>query len=134
VPPNFDHVELDELLARSDIVSIHVPATRQTQHLVNARTLSLMQAHAAIINTSRGSAVDEDALLEALRQERLAYVALDVRESEPPAGTGLTEMTNVLSTPHIAAFTHAAQRRVDVVVAEGVLAVLAGGEPVYPAP
>jgi D-3-phosphoglycerate dehydrogenase len=134
VPAEFHNAELDELFSRSDIVSLHVPATQQTRHLVNARTLSFMQGHAALINTSRGSVVDESALLEVLRQGRLAYAALDVRDSEPPATSGLMEMAHVLSTPHIAAFTHAAQLRVDTAVANDVLAVLAGQEPMHRAP
>lgn len=119
-------VSLDELLAQSDFVTVHVPLTDQTRGLFSLEKFRLMQPTSHFINASRGEVVDESGLVEALNGDLIAGAALDVRESEPPAAGPLSEMDNVILTPHIGAFTHEAQERVVAAVCRDVVAVLSG--------
>ena len=97
---------LDELLVRSDYVSLHVLLTPETHHLIGAEQLAAMRPNAVLINTSRGPVVDESALIEALDQSRIAAAGLDVFGEEPlPAGSPLTRMDNVVLTPHSASYS-----------------------------
>ena len=93
-------VELDDLLARSDIVSLHVPLIAATRNMIDRRALGLMQPHAVLINTSRGGVVDESALVDALRDGVISGAALDVFEVEPPGDSPLLTMPNVVVSPH----------------------------------
>jgi len=96
-------VDLDTLLVESDIVTLHVPLTPETRHMIGARELARMKPSAVLINTARGGVVDEAALIEALRKRRIAGAGLDVFEKEPlPNDSLLLQMNNVLLTPHIA--------------------------------
>lgn len=102
---------LPDLLKTSDVVSLHVPATGANRHLINETTLGYMQEHAILINTARGSLIDEKALAEALRSGKLSGAGLDVLEQEPPAADNpLLSLENVLITPHISAGTRDAFR------------------------
>ena len=121
-----DLVELAELMARSDFVSCHLPATQETAGLLNAAQFRRMKPTAFFINTARGEVVNEADLVTALREKQLAGAALDVRAKEPPVPGELEQMSNVLLTPHIAAFTHEAQTRVTRTVCEDVDRVLEG--------
>lgn len=102
-------LELDSLLSTSDYVTLHVPLTEQTRHLVDARRLQLMRRSSFLINASRGGVIDENALAAALKDGRLAGAGLDVFESEPPSGDILTAPNTVL-TPHVGGQTMEAQR------------------------
>ncbi len=93
-------VALDELLQRSDVVSIHCPLTGSTRHLVDDRALRLMRPEAILVNTARGEVVDERALVDALRSGRLAGAGIDAFAIEPPAGSPLLELPNVVLSPH----------------------------------
>ncbi|WP_322013899.1 NAD(P)-dependent oxidoreductase [Paraburkholderia sp. J12] len=105
-PDGVTFVALDELLARSDAVTLHCPPTDANFHLIDADALALMKRSAVLINTGRGSLVDSAALRDALAGERLAGAALDVYESEPPdAGDALFVLPNVIATPHVASWT-----------------------------
>ena len=96
------YVGLDELLSRSDFVSLHCPLSDQTRHLINADTLAKMKPTACLINTSRGALVDEPALIAALQNGVIAGAGLDVQETEPPAADNpLYDMDNVILTPHM---------------------------------
>jgi len=130
---NAELVELDELLARSDFVSCHVPATPQTIGLMNRHRFSKMKRTAFLINTSRGEVIDEADLLEALKSGQIAGAALDVRVSEPPQRGGLELLPNVILTPHIAAFTREAQDRVTRAVCDDIELILEGKPPKNPA-
>jgi D-3-phosphoglycerate dehydrogenase len=125
--------ELDDLLRDADIVTVHVPLTKETRHLLDARALSLMKPTAVLVNTARGGVVDEEALYEALVQGRLAGAALDVLEHEPPkegtASARLTQLPNVIVTPHLGASAKEAQEEAAMEVAKQVLAVLRGDFP-----
>lgn len=100
------YVELDELLQTSDIVSMHLRATPDTQHFLNRDRLALLKPTAFVVNTARGALIDEAALVEWLREKRIAGAGLDVFETEPlPAGHPLATLPNVLLTPHCAGMT-----------------------------
>lgn len=102
----FRYVELDDLLRTSDIVSIHLRATPDAHHFLNRERLALLKPGAFLVNTARGSLVDETALVEFLREKQLAGAGLDVFEVEPlPSGHPLTSLPNVLLTPHAAGMT-----------------------------
>ncbi len=119
---------LDEVLGQSDFVSCHLPATAETSKLFSYEKFCLMKPSAFFINTSRGEVVDEDGLLRALQEKKIAGAALDVRAKEPPAPGAFDELENVILMPHIGAFTHESQRRVVTAICRDVMAVL-NGEP-----
>jgi D-3-phosphoglycerate dehydrogenase len=119
-------VSLDELYQRSDFISCHTPETPQTIGMFNDAAFSQMKKTAYFINTSRGKVVDEEALIRALREKKIAGAALDVRAKEPPGPSSLTELDNVILLPHIAAFTNEGQSRVVTSVCKDVAAVLRG--------
>lgn len=119
-------VDLDELLARADVVSCHLPATTQTKGLLNAARFAKMKHGAFFINTSRGKVVAEADLVDALKSGIIGGAALDVRAKEPPVLGELETLPNVILTPHIAAFTREAQDRVTRAIFEDVSRVLDG--------
>ncbi|MBS1199990.1 MAG: 3-phosphoglycerate dehydrogenase [Proteobacteria bacterium] len=124
-----DHLGLDELLAASDVVSLHVPLTSETRSLIDGRALSLMKPRAVLINAARGGIVDEAALAAALRAGTLAGAALDVFETEPldaAHGAMFGGIGNLLLTPHIAGVTEQSNVRVSIVTAAAVLRHLDG--------
>jgi len=110
-----------ELLQRSDVVTIHVPLTEETKHMIGAQEIQLMKKGAFLINTARGAIVDEKALLDALKSGKLGGAALDVYETEPPKDLSLISLPNVVCTPHIGAQTERAQRTVAVSIAEKII-------------
>ena len=116
-----EFIPLLELLQRSDVVTIHVPLTPQTHHMVGAKELQIMKDGAFLINTSRGAVVDEKALLEALQSGKLGGAALDVHEAEPPTDLTLTGLPNVVCTCHIGAQTREAQRAASTLIAEKII-------------
>lgn len=124
---------LADALAAADYVSLHLPLTPETHHLVGRRELGLLPPGAVLVNAARGGLVDEAALAEALRSGRLGGAALDVREVEPPPpGDPLAELPNVLLTPHLAGHTEEALERIAAFVAEEVVRAVArarGAEP-----
>jgi phosphoglycerate dehydrogenase-like enzyme len=121
--------ELDELLAESDVVSLHLPLTPETERLLDARSLGRMKRGAVLVNTSRGGLVDEAALVDALRSGRLRAAGLDVFEHEPlPADNPLLGLENVVLAPHVAWLTPETLERSVAVAAENCRR-LAAGEP-----
>ena len=99
------HCALDELLATSDFVSLHCPATPQTRHLINSQTLSKMKSTAHLINTARGDVINEEDLIAALRQGVIAGAGLDVYAAEPKLSEGLADLPNVVLLPHMGSGT-----------------------------
>jgi (S)-sulfolactate dehydrogenase len=116
----------DALLAEADVVTLHVPLTDATRHLIDGARLAQMKPGAILINTARGGVVDEAAVAAALKSGRLGAAALDVFEQEPlPAGSPLAGCPNLLLTPHIAGVTSESNTRVSALIADNVLAALA---------
>jgi (S)-sulfolactate dehydrogenase len=117
---------LPSVLAQADVVTLHVPLTDSTRHLLDAAALATMKRGAVLINTSRGGVVDEAALAAALRERALAGAAIDVFEREPlAAGSPLAGCPNLILTPHIAGLTAESNARVSTMIAERVAAALA---------
>lgn len=119
---------LEEVLARADFLSLHVPLNNFTRNLIDAGRLKLMKPTAYIINTARGGIINEVDLYEALKNNLLSGAALDVFSKEPPLDSPLLELDNVLLSPHIAGLTEEAQIKTSVLVAEEVVKVI-NGEP-----
>lgn len=117
--------ELDEILERADVLSVHVPLTDETHGLIGEAQLAKLKPSAFVLNVARGGVVDEDALLKALQNKRLAGAALDVYSSEPlPADHPFRTLPNVVLTPHLGASTAEAQQNVAIEIAEAVRAAL----------
>jgi glyoxylate reductase len=125
---------LEDLLAAADFVTLHVPLTPATRHLIDADALSRMKSSAILVNTARGGVVDQGALLEALRSGTIAAAALDVTDPEPPPrGDPLFDTPNLLVLPHIGSATHAARARMTELAVENLLAGLEGRPMPHPA-
>ena len=121
------YVSLKELLEHSDYVSLHCPLTESTKHMINKETLKLMKPSAFIINTSRGALIDEAALIEALKNGKIAGAGLDVQETEPPKETSpLYTMENVLLTPHMGWKGLETRKRLVSILADNIKNFLAG--------
>ena len=125
-----EKVELDELLTRCDFISLHVPLTPETKHLIGAAELAKMKSTAILINTARGPVIDEKALAEALTQKVIAAAGLDVYEHEPDVEPVLKTLKNVVLMPHVGSATFGTRDNMGFLVVRNVEAVLAGKEPV----
>jgi glyoxylate reductase len=125
-------IDLDKLLAEADVLSLHVPLTLATRHLIGAAQLAQMKSTAILINTARGPVVDETALVEALRAGRIGAAGFDVYEHEPRLTPGLAELPNVVLLPHLGSAATATRQQMSQMVAENVIAVLGGREPPNP--
>jgi glyoxylate reductase len=122
-------VDLGRLLAESDFVSVHVPLTKETQHLLSTAQFNAMKRNAILVNTSRGPVVDEAALVEALTAKRIAGAGLDVYEREPAIHPGLIPMPNVLLAPHIASATVRTRSEMSAMAARNMATAVRGGRP-----
>ncbi|HVV91250.1 MAG TPA: D-glycerate dehydrogenase [Solirubrobacterales bacterium] len=127
-------LDLDELLSTADVVSLHAPLTPATRHLIGARELGLMKPTATLVNTARGAVVDEEALVEALREGRIAGAGLDVYEHEPDVHPGLLELENVVLTPHIGSATIETRATMAELAARNAIAIARGETPETPVP
>lgn len=119
---------IEDLLKEADYVSIHVPLLDSTHHLINKERLVLMKPSAYLVNTSRGPVVDERALVDALTRKVIKGAALDVFEGEPALAPGLSELENVIVTPHIASGTEETRQAMSRLAAENIIAVIEGRE------
>jgi D-3-phosphoglycerate dehydrogenase len=120
-------VELDELLGRSDFITLHTPLNKETERIINQSTIAKMKAGVRIINCARGGLIDEEALYHALREGRIAGAALDVFSSEPPANNPLIGLENVIATPHLGASSIQAQTNVARTIAVQLIDYLLRG-------
>ncbi len=125
-------MELDELVRRSDFVTLHAPSTPETRHLIDEALLARFKPGAVLVNTARGPLVDAAALAAALREGRLAAAGLDVYEHEPQVEEELLALENVVLLPHVGSATGTARDAMARLVAENVIAVLAGKPPLTP--
>ncbi len=124
--PAWQRVSFDDLLRRSDFLSLHVPLTQETTHLINAAALRLMKPTAFLVNAARGPVVDEAALVKALKEHRLAGAGFDVYENEPELHPGLRELSQVVLLPHLGSATTETRIKMGMMCVENVLAVLEG--------
>jgi len=125
-------LSLAELLASSDVVSLHTPLTAATRHLINAGALAAMKPTAYLVNTARGGVVDETALIEALQTNRIRGAALDVFEGEPRVNPAFLTLDNVVLTPHTASAGQATRDAMGLLAVRNVAAVLSGQPPISP--
>lgn len=123
------YTPLDELLARSDIVTLHVPYNPGTHHLIGPEQLGRMKRTAILINAARGGIVDDAALIAALKERRIAAAGLDVYENEPRLNPGFLDLKNVVLAPHIASSTEATRHKMAMTAAENLVAALTTGRP-----
>lgn len=112
---------LEEVLKRSDVISIHAPLTKSTYHMIGRDELGMMKKEAYIVNLGRGGIVDEEELYNALQEDRLAGAAVDVMEKEPPGLSKLFTLDNFIATPHIGAGTIEAQQYISISLAQKIL-------------
>jgi glyoxylate reductase len=119
-------IPLEELLERSDFVSLHCPLTPQTRHLIGEAELRRMRSHAVLVNTARGPIVDERALVRALREGWIGAAGLDVFEEEPALAPGLTDLPNVILLPHVGSATFETRARMAEIAARNIVARLQG--------
>ncbi|MTI79902.1 MAG: hydroxyacid dehydrogenase [Firmicutes bacterium] len=117
---------LEYVISNSDFISMHVPLNEKTRNLINKKTLKMMKPTTCIINTARGGIINEDDLYEALKNKQIAGAALDVLAKEPPTGSPLMKLDNIILSPHIAGLTEEAQVRTSVLVAREVAKVMSG--------
>ncbi|HYA14314.1 MAG TPA: D-glycerate dehydrogenase [Syntrophales bacterium] len=124
-----EFADLQRLLAESDFISLHVPLTSETRHLIGKEEFSLMKPTTYLINTSRGPVVDEQALLESLQNGTIGGAGLDVYENEPSLTPGLKELSNIVLLPHIGSGTLETRIKMASMVAENLIAGLSGSKP-----
>jgi gluconate 2-dehydrogenase len=122
-------VNKDELLTKSDIVTLHVPYSPATHHLIGKKELTQMKPTAILINASRGGVVDDSALIEALRAGKIAGAGLDVFENEPKLTSAFLELKNVILAPHIASSSRDTRFKMAMLAAQNLVAALTGGHP-----
>lgn len=130
--PGARRVELGELLAASDVVSLHCPLTAETRHIIDRAALARMKSTAVLVNTARGPCVDEEALAAALERGTIAAAGLDVFENEPSIHPALATSRKVVLAPHLGSATLEARGGMARLCAEAVAAVLAGRRPAHP--
>jgi D-3-phosphoglycerate dehydrogenase len=123
-----ESVSLDELVSRADYLTLHCPLIEKTKNIIGVQQFGMMQKSARIINCARGGLIDESALYDALKNGKIAGAALDVFENEPPAGSPLLELDNIVFTPHLGASTTEAQVAVSVEIARQAVTFLQTGE------
>ena len=127
-----EFLSLDRLLISSDVVSLHVPLTDETRHLIDKRAIARMKRSAYLINTARGPVVDEEALAWALQEHLLAGAALDVYENEPAVHPDLLRLENALLVPHLGSGTTETRLAMAALAVDNVVAVLSGRPPLTP--
>ncbi|MBU2262520.1 MAG: D-glycerate dehydrogenase, partial [Proteobacteria bacterium] len=123
------YVTKEELFGKADIVTIHVPYSRETHHLIGAPEIALMKKSAILIHAARGGVVDDAALVDALRGRTIAGAGLDVFEGEPALHPGFLELKNVVLSPHIASSSERTRYKMAMMAAENLSAALSTGDP-----
>jgi glyoxylate reductase len=129
VPSQYQRKDLACLCSEADIISIHAPLTAETQHLISAEQFALMKPEAVLVNTARGPIVDEQEMIKALREHRIASAGLDVYEREPDIPRELRELPNVVLLPHIGSASIETRTKMGLLAAENAIAVIEGRTP-----
>jgi D-3-phosphoglycerate dehydrogenase len=124
-------VPLEEILKQADFISIHVPLIPSTRRLIGSKELQQMKKDAFLVNISRGDIVDEEALYQALKEKRIRGAALDVFSQEPIGASPLLQLDNLISTPHMGAYTFEALRETGMICVRGIVDVLEGKVPQF---
>lgn len=124
-----EFVTLEEVLRKSDYISLHTPLTKETTHMVSDKEFDMMKKEAILINTSRGSVVDEKALVRALKENKIWGAGLDVYENEPKVEEDLKELNNVVLCPHIGSATDETRIKMSIMAADNIIAALNGEVP-----
>jgi D-3-phosphoglycerate dehydrogenase len=117
-------VSLGDMLPKADFITIHVPLTPHTRHMISTKEFNLMKQGVKLIDCSRGGVVDQEALYQALISGKVAGAALDVFEEEPPRNSKLLTLNNVIATPHMGAQTYEAQFKASIQIAKAVIEAL----------
>jgi glyoxylate reductase len=125
-------MSLDEILVTSDVISLNMPLTSETRHLIDRRAFARMKRSAFLVNTARGAVIDEEALVWALGEHLIAGAALDVYEHEPEVHPGLKSRENVLLSPHLGSATRETRTAMAELAIRNVLAVTNGEDPLTP--
>jgi D-3-phosphoglycerate dehydrogenase len=125
------YVSLRKLLRESDFITLHLPLTLKTRKLIGEKEIKLMKRSSYVVNTARGEIMDERALYLALKEKRIAGAAVDVYTEEPPKDSPLLKLDNIITTPHLGAYTFEALRRMGLMVVEDVLRVLNNEQPLH---
>ena len=129
---NAEKLSLEELLSKADIISVHLPLTSETYHLLNKEKLKLLKKTAILVNTSRGEIIDENELIKLLKKKKNFSAGLDVYENEPKINPALLKLDNVVLLPHIGSATEEARTAMAMLAAKNIVEVLNGGEPLTP--
>jgi len=124
-----EKVDLETLLSQSDFISLHIPLTEETSHIIGKKELDIMKSDAYLINTSRGLTIDESALVQALKDKKIAGAGLDVYEDEPTPAPGLVQLDNVVCVPHLGSASRATRAKMALMAAGNLLAALKGEIP-----
>ena len=128
---NVTYVSLEKLFKQSDIITLHAPAIKATENMINRDSLNLMKSTAILVNAARGELINEEALYEALKNKKIGFAALDVYKNEPLKNSKLTDLENIVFTAHAGAYTKSAIIGAGVIASEEIVRVLSGEEPKF---
>lgn len=128
---NVTYVSLEKLFRQSDIITLHAPAIKATENMINRDSLNLMKSTAILVNAARGELINEEDLYEALKNKKIGFAALDVYKNEPLKNSKLTELENIVFTAHAGAYTKSAIIGAGVIASEEIVRVLSGEEPKF---
>lgn len=128
---NVTYVSLEKLFKQSDVITLHAPAIKATENMINRDSLNLMKSTAILVNAARGELINEEDLYEALKNKKIGFAALDVYKNEPLKNSKLTELENIVFTAHAGAYTKSAIIGAGVIASEEIVRVLSGEEPKF---
>ena len=128
---NVTYVSLEKLFKQSDVITLHAPAIKATENMINRDSLNLMKSTAILVNAARGELINEEDLYEALKNKKIGFAALDVYKNEPLKNSKLTDLENIVFTAHAGAYTKSAIIGAGVIASEEIVRVLSGEEPKF---
>lgn len=128
---NVTYVSLEKLFKQSDVITLHAPAIKATENMINRDSLNLMKSTAILVNAARGELINEEDLYEALKNKKIGFAALDVYKNEPLKNSKLTDLENIIFTAHAGAYTKSAIIGAGVIASEEIVRVLSGEEPKF---